>query len=182
MGKQWSDVQALEKRIGEYKDDLEIDMLQLRIPFELPQLLDIVAWSETKAEFQYLYHRINEVGQRAKNLNGAVATLASLTNNLQTFHAQEIALQAAERSLREARSVKTLTTLGAVFIPLTYIAAFFSMSGPYRPGERMFWMYFAAALPLTTLVLLGYNLMELGYADGGYAIVMPDNDNYYYGR
>lgn len=164
---QWSDVQALERRIGEYKDDLEAIMLQLRIPFESLNLKHTADWKDSAADYQFLYLRFKEIGQRANSLNGSTAALAGLTNNRQAVKAQELALEATERSIREAKSVKALTILGVVFIPLAYVASLFSMSDPYRPGGKLFWVYFVVAFPLIGLIVLGYYTLELGYTGGG---------------
>ena len=164
---QWSDVQGLERRIGEYKDDLEAIMLQLRIPFAHPNLKDMTDWKDSTPDYQYLYLRFKEISQRANNLNGSTATLAGLTNNRHAVRAQELALEATERSIREAKSVKALTILGVIFVPLAYVATLFSMSDSYRPGGELFWVYFVVAFPLTGLIWLGYHTLELGYASGG---------------
>ena len=164
---QWSDVQGLERRIGEYKDDLEAIMLQLRIPFGSPHLKDTADWKDSTADYQYLYWRFKEISQRANSLNGSTAALAGLTNNRQAVRAQELALEATERSIREAKSVKALTILGVVFVPLAYVATLFSMSASYGPGGELFWVYFVVAFPLTGFILLGYHTLELGYTGGG---------------
>ena len=161
---QWSDVQVLERRIGEYRDDLETIMLQLRIPFENPALNN-TGWKESIADFQFLRLRFREISERANALNGSIAALAGLTNNRQAMEAQELALKAAERSIREAKSVKALTIIGIVFIPLAFVASLFSMSDPFRPGERLFWMYFVISVPLLGLTVLGYRILEQGYSD-----------------
>ncbi|MCJ1469185.1 hypothetical protein MMC07_007818 [Pseudocyphellaria aurata] len=166
---QWSDIQALERRLNEYQDDIEAIMLQLRIPFGQPVLAATGRWEQSDVDYQFLHLRICEITRRADGLNSAICALADLTNSRQAFRAQDIGHQAAERSLREAKSVKTLTILGVVFIPLSFVAALFSMSDPYRPGGREFWMYFAAALPLTSLTLLGFWVLELGYSKGSMA-------------
>ena len=164
---QWSDVQGLERRIGEYKDDLEAIMLQLWIPFGNPNLKDVTDWKDSTPDYQYLYLRFKEISRRANGLNGSTAALAGLTNNRHAVKAQELALEATERSIREAKSVKALTILGVVFVPLAYVATLFSMSDSYGPGGELFWVYFLVAIPLTGLILLGYHTLELGYTGGG---------------
>ena len=173
---QWSDVQALERRIGEYRDDIETIMLQLRIPFENPALASTTTpgnaaalgnttdWKEGTADFQFLRLRFKEISERTNALNGSIAALAGLTNNRQAMEAQELALKAAERSIREAKSVKALSIIGIVFIPLAFVASLFSMSDPFRPGGRLFWMYFVVSVPLLGLIVLGYRILELGYS------------------
>ena len=164
---QWSDVQALARRVGEYKDDIEAIMLQLRIPFENSNLKHTPSWEDSAPDYQYLYLRFKEIGQRVNGLNSSVAALASLTNNRQAAKAQELAQEATERSIREAKCVKVLTILGVVFIPLAYVASLLNMSDPYGPGGRLFWVYFLVAFPLTGLTVLGYYALEVGYTGPG---------------
>ncbi|KIW21367.1 hypothetical protein PV08_01947 [Exophiala spinifera] len=164
---QWSDVQALQRRIGEYQDDLEATMLQLRISFDHPDVDRDSDWKYSAVDYQFLYLRFKEIGQRANSLNGSTAALASLTNSRQAAAAQTLALEAAERSIREAKSVKALSILGVIFIPLAYVASLFSMSQPYNPGGEQFWVYFVVAFPMIGVVLLCYYTLELGYAAGG---------------
>ena len=135
---QWSDVQGLERRIGGYKDDLETIMLQLRMPFGSPNLKDMADWRNSTADCQYLYWRFNEISRRANSLNGSTAALAGLTNNRQAARVHELALEATERSIREAKSVKALTISGVVFVPLAYVTTLFSMSDSYGPGGELF--------------------------------------------
>ena len=165
---QWTDVQALERRIGEYKDDIETIMLQLRIPFDTSTRAGAPDWTTEAyaADYQFLRSRYRELSERASGLNGSMTALAGLINNRQAVKAQELALEATNRSIREAKSLKALTILGIVFIPLAYVASLFSMSDPYRPGGRLFWVYFAVAIPLIGLIVLGYRTLELGYSHG----------------
>ncbi|KAI0010637.1 hypothetical protein F4779DRAFT_577061 [Xylariaceae sp. FL0662B] len=163
---QWSDMQALQRRVAEYKDDLEAIMLQLRIPFDTPNPGSTGDWKDSQADYQFLYSRFMEINKRADGLNDSIATLAVLTNNRQAARTQELALEATERSVREAKSVKALTILGVVFVPLAYVATLFSMADSYKPGEELFWVYVAVAVPLIGLVVLGYYVLELEYTDG----------------
>lgn len=164
---QWSDVQALERRIGEYVDDLKAIMLQLHTPSERPSPENALDWKDSAEDYRFLYLRFKELGQRATNLNGSTAALAGLTNNRQAAKAQELALEAMERSIREAKRVKALTVLGIIFIPLAYVASLFNMTDPYKPGGKLFWVYFAVAFPLTALIVLAYCVLELADMFGG---------------
>ena len=152
-------------------------MLQLRIPFKNPTLRNLIVrgiittlgntmdWEGDIADFQFLRLRFKEIGDRANALNSLIAALAGLTNNRQAMEAQELALKAAERSIREAKSVKVLTILGIVFIPLAFVASLFGMPDLFRPGGRLFWMYFVVSVPLLGLIVLGYRILKLGYSD-----------------
>jgi Mg2+ and Co2+ transporter CorA len=56
------------------------------------------------------------------------------------------------QSLDEAASVRVLTLLGMTFLPLSLVSSLFSMGGAFLPGERLFWVYWAAALPFVLVV------------------------------
>jgi len=156
---QWSDIQAWQRRIGEYKDDIQGIMVQLQIPLDNTDLGRMQSWKDSVADYQFLYDRFTEIGQRVNYLNASIATLVSIAGNHHAFRTQEL-------SLHEAKSTKALTILGILFIPFAYVASLLSMSGPYALGGDLFWLYFAISFPLTGLVLLGYYILELGYANG----------------
>lgn len=47
-----------------------------------------------------------------------------------------------------------MTYIAIGFITLTFVRGIFSMSGPFAPGERFFWVYFIVAVPLAAGLLL----------------------------
>ena len=61
----------------------------------------------------------------------------------------------AEGSRAEAAAVRVLTIVGTVCLPLGLTATIFSMGGSYAPGETHFWIYWAVALSLLSLAILG---------------------------
>ncbi|KAI8650149.1 hypothetical protein NCS56_01466800 [Fusarium sp. Ph1] len=60
----------------------------------------------------------------------------------------------SRRSILEAFTMRRLTFIALVFIPLAWVASLFSMSDAYSPGHERFWIYFATALPLLGIVLI----------------------------
>ncbi|KAI9155022.1 Zinc transport [Paramyrothecium foliicola] len=59
-----------------------------------------------------------------------------------------------QQTILEAIAVRRLTYCALVFIPLSWVAALFSMSDSYSPGGENFWVYFVTALPLLFIVLI----------------------------
>ena len=168
----WSDIQAWERRVGEYCEDLEAIMLQLGVAFEDPNTGaaspgDRPRWLDPGLDFQFLRLRFRELRGRTENLNSAVTGLASITGNRQQYKEQQLALETARRSIREAKSSKAVTLLGLIFIPLAYTSAVFGMEPPYGPGGDQFWQYLAASAPLIVIVLAGYYILDFGYTDDG---------------
>jgi Mg2+ and Co2+ transporter CorA len=163
---QWSDVQAWERRLAEYQDDLEGIMLQIGIPLmHSPDSAHLESSSDARADFQYLFLRYREIRQRVNMLAGAVTALANLAGNRAAFKTAELSLKEAERAGRGARSVRALTSLGLIFLPLSFSASLFSMSDRYAPGGPDFWIYFVVSFPLLCFVALVYSFTELGFKD-----------------
>jgi hypothetical protein len=143
---QWSDSQALDRRMSEYCESLEWAMVQLGVPFEEPDTRNIKHWTEFHVDYQFLYKRFQDTRHRAEQLSSLITGLASMAGNRQ--------------SVFEAKSTKTLTVLGLVFIPLAYTASLFSMAEPYAPGNELFWVYFAISVPLIALLMVIYYLVD----------------------
>ncbi|KAI1345618.1 hypothetical protein F5Y01DRAFT_320599 [Xylaria sp. FL0043] len=65
-------------------------------------------------------------------------------------------LQLAEgrRVYSETKNVTRLAVLSLIFVPLSFVSSLFSMAGNILPGGPQFWLYFAVAGPVLTIVLL----------------------------
>jgi len=135
---QWNSLQTINRRCGNYQDDIEDILLSLGYPAE-PTIREKgrVAWEDCCADFQQIHYRLKVLKGRADTLLQSMTGLASIAGNRQ--------------SLDEAKRVKRLTLLGLVFIPLAYTSALFSMQDNYAPGKRLFWVYWASALGLVVL-------------------------------
>ena len=64
---------------------------------------------------------------------------------------QFTSMQEAQAANRNAQSLARITNLTMVFVPLSTIAAIFSMTDDFLPGERKGWVYWATALPVLLL-------------------------------
>ena len=60
----------------------------------------------------------------------------------------------SRRSLTETTIISRLSYLALTFIPLTFVASFFSMKDSIAPGGKIFRLYFAVSIPLCILVFL----------------------------
>jgi hypothetical protein len=100
-------------------------------------------------------------------LNMSITGLAGMAGNRQASEEQKLSLEATKRSIQEARSAKTLTMFGLVFIPLAYTASLFSMADPYGPGKDEFGSYFIVSFPLVTCVIAAYYVVDFGYTQDG---------------
>jgi|SRR4051812_39356611 hypothetical protein len=73
----------------------------------------------------------------------------------------------AHASTRDSSAMKTISLLGAIFLPGAYLAAVFSMTffnWNANPGEpiinKQLWIYFAFTIPVTILIVGGWWLWE----------------------
>jgi len=65
-----------------------------------------------------------------------------------------ISIEEAKRAYSQSQNVSRLTYLAYVFVPLSFISSFFSMSSDIAGLKGTFWMFFAVATPLTAMSLL----------------------------
>ncbi|KIW31912.1 uncharacterized protein PV07_03499 [Cladophialophora immunda] len=91
-------------------------------------------------DFVYIHRKLCALTERCQRLS------LSLTHVISVIQSR----QASE----EAHSLKILTLLGMLFVPLTFLSGIFSMSGDFLPGERSFWIYIVVSIPAVIMVFL----------------------------
>jgi Mg2+ and Co2+ transporter CorA len=62
-----------------------------------------------------------------------------------------ISVEMALQSVTEARRVTRLTIAALLFLPMSFVASVFSMSGRFALDSGQGWIYFVAAVPLTII-------------------------------
>jgi len=191
----WSDMQAWERRMGEYLEDLEGIMIQLGIPltdeqqptpthhhhpasaplsFHGPLSNPPPYKKDASPEFQGpdpswwrdCSADFQFLLHRLRELRHRTASLNAAVTGLAGITGNRMSYKEQQRSIREAKSTKAITLIGLIFIPLAYTSSVFSMTEPYAPGQELFWVYFAASAPLILLVVLGYYILDYGYSAG----------------
>ncbi|KAI1735869.1 hypothetical protein F4680DRAFT_452531 [Xylaria scruposa] len=85
--------------------------------------------------------------------------IKSYANALESLNTL-VQLANSHRSMSEASDVRRLTYIAVVFIPLSFVAALFSMGDNFLPGRDNFWLYWATSIPIT-LVVLGVMSLHL---------------------
>jgi Mg2+ and Co2+ transporter CorA len=63
-------------------------------------------------------------------------------------YTQAVAVRESLTANEMARQVGLLTSLAALFIPVSFVAAIFSMGGAFAAGESLFWVYWVVAVPV----------------------------------
>jgi Mg2+ and Co2+ transporter CorA len=98
------------------------------------------AWDLLLADLRHVSSQIDQHAALLEALNPIITSLVQLMDS--------------RRSLAEAVDVKRLTYIALVFIPMSLIAAIFSMANEYGPGSDRFWVYWATSVPATFLILV----------------------------
>ena len=157
VGERWKDLQALNRQLPRYLESVEETMYSFGIPTESKVSK---AWKNGDKDFYVIQRKLLSLSNRSKDLLASFTGLAGIIGNRK-------ALEEANRSLQEAKSVKTLTFLGMLFLPLSLASGLLSMSGDYSPGGSLFWIYFAIAIPLILCVFGVVFLVKMGYGVDG---------------
>lgn len=160
----WSDLQVWTWRCNKYCQRVEAIMNSLGI--EEPSRRDSNTLSATMSitttcgkDFQGIHRQLMGLRERSDMLVSDFNSVAAIILNRE-------ALREANRSIQEAKSVRVLTLLGMVFLPLGLASSLLSMSDDYSPGEKNFWIYFAIAIPLVLFVVLVAGAVSFGYGGG----------------
>lgn len=106
---------------------------------EFPGSTDNILRSLEK-DFQLLFRDLDELHNRAERMISVVTAVLSI--------------EESQKALEQNRSLGRLTYLAALFVPLSFISSFFSMSEDITKLSKTFWIYFAIALPVTLSALL----------------------------
>lgn len=162
----WSDLQVWTWRCNKYCQRVEAIMDSLGIDEQsnlrsdsntLPGTMSIT--TSCGKDFQGIHRQLMGLRERSEMLVSDFNSVAAIILNRE-------ALREANRSIQEAKSVRVLTLLGMVFLPLGLASSLLSMTDDYSPGEKNFWIYFAIALPLVLFVILVAGAVSFGYGSG----------------
>ncbi|KAF2169606.1 hypothetical protein M409DRAFT_52133 [Zasmidium cellare ATCC 36951] len=111
-----------------------------------------------KSMLQFMHNRSIAVEDRLKNE-------INLAFHITSQHSNLISAKIAHAAQVDSRAMRTISILGLVFLPGTFISAIFSMSFfNFTPGNQeqaarwtvseRFWLYWVVAIPVTALTVL----------------------------
>lgn len=110
-----------------------------------------------KSRLQFMHNRSIAVEDRLKNE-------INLAFHITSQHSNLLSAQIAHAAQVDSRAMRTISILGLVFLPGTFISAVFSMSffnftpgtgdqnGSWNVSEK-FWLYWVVAIPVTALTI-----------------------------
>lgn len=127
-----TDVSLFRRRLLWYLDEVESSLRS--------EGIDINKKSDDEGtELLSVFERLQGFKEKVESLTSVVTGMLSVRQ--------------ADMSQRETKLVSRLTFVALVFIPLSFTASIFSMGGDFLPGSSHFWVYFAAAVPMTLVIL-----------------------------
>lgn len=96
-------------------------------------------WEGLLEDYRHLCLKLSDYGKLLET------NTALLMSNVQ--------LAESRQAFSEARNMGRLTVLTLLFVPLNFVSSLFSMNDIVSPGARLFWLYFAVAVPFLLVVV-----------------------------
>ena len=128
-----NEVNTLRRRVSWYVTEMENNLYNLGI--DPSSSSSDGKCHEDAKNFLAIYKRLLTYQSWAEKLMGVITSNANLMET--------------EKSISDSKSLSRLTALGFFFVPVSFVATFFSMGGEFGAGQNRFWVYFAVAAPLT---------------------------------
>lgn len=83
-----------------------------------------------------------------RGLQKFVQTLKARLDIILQAYMQAVSVRESITANKQAQQVGYLTSLAMLFIPLSFVAAVFSMGGDFSAGASHFWVYWVIAVPM----------------------------------
>ncbi|KAI0973011.1 hypothetical protein F4678DRAFT_471380 [Xylaria arbuscula] len=90
------------------------------------------------------------------SLQNAVTTLRARVDIMSEAYTQTVSIRESIIANQQARQVGYLTSLATLFVPISFIAAVFSIGGDYAVDEKRFYVFWAVSLPAAVAALSIY--------------------------
>ena len=166
----WAKVSEFERELGGFESGKDRQVLSITLSRTLDKVnlyRRRLAWyiEEFEWSLQNLdiavddYNNQNNkdflhILKRLRGCKDKVESVMSVVTGYLSVRQGEISHEQSKETIKESQLVSRLAYLALVFIPLSYIASIFSMGGDYLAGASHFWVYFAIAIPVTTIILV----------------------------
>jgi hypothetical protein len=129
----WTGVQHLNNRTSGWCEHVNSSIHQFTITGTLGDLPGELGNNTDEDDFIQLSHGLRGLKEEIKDVTSSITGLLNIY---------------------ETKRMKELTNLGILFLPLAFTSGLFSMTGSYAPGGPSFWVYWAVAGPLVSLMFL----------------------------
>ena len=163
-----SDVNGWRRRVYFYLEQMRWNIENLNLPASSSSLFGTNAGDDSSLSSESIGDLRNLDGidgvRRARGIGGPTAaslTLSDLYPILSSLRLSQELIQSllpvvmgafslleAQHSVIKADLTIRLSSVGLIFVPLSFTASVLSMSGDFLPGEKLFWVYWAINVPL----------------------------------
>jgi hypothetical protein len=130
---------GFRRRLGYFEDDIDRVIEQLT-PQDAPSTNSPLALAGAIKDFTAISSRLRLYKARTEALSSTADDIVNL--------------RSAAKSLEDSAFNLRLAIFIAIMFPATLVAALLSMGDGFKPGDGEFWIFWAAAAPLTVLMLL----------------------------
>lgn len=152
-------VESVKERIQslEGEDILDLYRWRRRTQQSLNKLQTMKWFIEQRSRGFTSTQPFDELIQDIEHISTQIGKYGNILETMVPVVTSMIQLIDSRRSMKETIYVKRLTYIALVFLPLSYVAALFSMSEKFAIGSSGFKIYLATAIPLLLLVLATSN-------------------------
>ncbi|CAK3815481.1 hypothetical protein FKW77_001366 [Lecanosticta acicola] len=120
---------------------LNIERLGVQLGCEAIDTSLPLSLADAQKDFLAILRRLRPLRERVDDLSNIASNVTSL--------------RAAFKGLQDGEQGLKLNLFAAIIFPLTLVASMFSMAEGYLPGQRNFWVFWAASIPLAFVVGFG---------------------------
>ncbi|KXH34272.1 hypothetical protein CNYM01_01077 [Colletotrichum nymphaeae SA-01] len=86
-----------------------------------------------------------------RHLERANQLLKTRVDSILQTYMQAITVRQTIDANEQARQVGHLTSMATIFIPISFVAAVFSMGGDFSAGAGLFWVFWVIAIPMVSI-------------------------------
>jgi Mg2+ and Co2+ transporter CorA len=134
-----SKLQPWQRRIPIYMSFIKATKYELECR-QNSSLVPKVHWEDITADIDGIYERVQTLQTRVDKIMNVATAITSI--------------EESKKAMKEARDVTRITYLAFVFVPMSFTASFLSMNQTFPSSNRVYWVFFVIALPLSTAAVL----------------------------
>jgi hypothetical protein len=104
-------------------------------------------------DFKTVMRQLDALQLRIERIVAVTTAIISIEENRRTLDQNEL-------TIAQNTNLTRLTTLATVFIPMSFVAALFSMNSDVTSLSQTYWIFFVVCIPLTALALLLVDFLD----------------------
>lgn len=149
-------VDASLKRLHVWRRVIPVyrDMVSETLQQALPAATRLLSESDSLADPLPARGEFEDIAQDYRRIQDSLNEIQTRVDRLTAIVTSEISIEDSRRGLQENHNLARLTWMATTFIPLSFVTGLFSMQADLSELKHTYGWYFAAAIPLTILVMV----------------------------